>query len=238
MQRPDHPRACGENLPPAPATVDERGSPPRVRGKLPLLLKLGKPPRITPARAGKTWAKCRPPRWRRDHPRACGENSAYASRLATFIGSPPRVRGKPSGLILLRPPMRITPARAGKTNVLNSIMVAPPDHPRACGENPWAVCGLVALAGSPPRVRGKHPLLLKGSAFIGITPARAGKTVCSACVMDDHADHPRACGENHTSLRSKDEEHGSPPRVRGKPSDGRRDERPLRITPARAGKTW
>ena len=71
----DHPRACGENRTVSRIRRPERGSPPRVRGKL-----NPKPCEelhqgITPARAGKTWNGSRWQIWRWDHPRACGENA-------------------------------------------------------------------------------------------------------------------------------------------------------------------
>ena len=50
----DHPRRCGENLGAAEISVQTEGSPPQVRGKLPLLTVLGSDKRITPAGAGKT----------------------------------------------------------------------------------------------------------------------------------------------------------------------------------------
>ena len=113
----DHPRACGENMASSNRQATIAGSPPRVRGKL-------RQPgcgvcaeRITPARAGKT--KQRRPRIRphEDHPRACGENVAIAMTSGGQPGSPPRVRGKRIRLLCGVALNRITPARAGKTDL-------------------------------------------------------------------------------------------------------------------------
>ena len=49
----DHPRACGENVPFSLFGTRNLGSPPRVRGKQFLRLRIKAPARITPARAGK-----------------------------------------------------------------------------------------------------------------------------------------------------------------------------------------
>ena len=50
----DHPRGCGENLPFESVVWKEKGSPPRMRGKLNFSCSLLGVTRITPADAGKT----------------------------------------------------------------------------------------------------------------------------------------------------------------------------------------
>ena len=50
----DHPRRCGENLPPKNETERTPGSPPQVRGKPGVILIKVFCQRITPAGAGKT----------------------------------------------------------------------------------------------------------------------------------------------------------------------------------------
>ena len=54
-RRPDHPRACGENVTSSAPSAAIVGSPPRVRGKLENLQEALNETGITPARAGKTW---------------------------------------------------------------------------------------------------------------------------------------------------------------------------------------
>ena len=175
------------------------GSSPRVRGK-----QLGgqgprRPPRIIPARAGKTASVAS---WRahaRDHPRACGENPLLARWRPGPRGSSPRVRGKLAPGDCLWVVRGIIPARAGKTLEPRTTRALSRDHPRACGENlrraaapprrragadhPRA-CGENAVdrnvdggaRGSSPRVRGK-PSCPCGKKRRGrIIPARAGKT--------------------------------------------------------------
>ena len=97
---------------------------------------------------------------------------------------------------------RITPARAGKTFSYDMGGVARTDHPRACGENGFSASSAAVSSGSPPRVRGK---LEKGAAMANrsrITPARAGKTYKRDTDTRSNPDHPRACGENWSSLQS------------------------------------
>ena len=91
--------------------------------------------------------------------------------------------------------------------------------------------------GSPPRVRGKRNLLAHTAARCGITPACAGKTICSFVNPNASRDHPRVCGENGTSGTTFPYTLGSPPRVRGKLCRQNFHLFRVGITPACAGKT-
>ena len=172
--------------------------------------------RITPAHAGKTPHPSRPVPSFSDHPRACGENRQRPAVHGARDGSPPRMRGKRYTDSRIKGVGRITPAHAGKTSISIFITGYPPDHPRACGENIYAVVIDDEATGSPPRMRGK-PFAGGGGASEGrITPTHAGKTQCAANVWLQDADHPRACGENLALTLSPLSNPGSPPRMRGK----------------------
>ena len=132
--------------------------------------------RITPAGAGKTPPTARHLRENKDHPRRCGENMQHNGMLCTVKGSPPQVRGKLLGGVLLGRFNRITPAGAGKTSLFFNFTVVQQDHPRRCGENILQREQPQQLLGSPPQVRGKLPQLECKSVCVGITPAGAGKT--------------------------------------------------------------
>ena len=153
---PDHPRACGENAYSCASAAPTLGSPPRVRGKLIRTIILARLLRITPARAGKTAAPVRGTTAERDHPRACGENLTNSASVTRWLGSPPRVRGKPPSLGKAVNDAGITPARAGKTSCVERSASVRRDHPRACGENSFVRFPMIMVWGSPPRVRGKH----------------------------------------------------------------------------------
>ena len=176
----DHPRACGENQPRGNLLDNGSGSPPRVRGKRPAGRSSDGRSRITPARAGKTPSAMRCIASAMDHPRACGENEILIHRRRAAAGSPPRVRGKPRARCRLSAEIRITPARAGKTEGRPRKDRDGQDHPRACGENRSRLGNLPRGGGSPPRVRGKRCRELETVAAAGITPARAGKTASSS----------------------------------------------------------
>ena len=130
----DHPRVCGEKGKKPSQVTLEKGSPPRVRGKVlhqrPELCSHG----ITPACAGKRHP-CKVYRVAvQDHPRVCGEKIITRARLTMWAGSPPRVRGKARRTPTQPRKPRITPACAGKSNAKEFACKDGRDHPRVCGE--------------------------------------------------------------------------------------------------------
>ena len=159
--------------------------------------------RITPAGAGKTIYPFTTCINFRDHPRGCGENRQRKTFRSCPAGSPPRMRGKLQAGIDLLIALGITPADAGKTPESLFSMVRLQDHPRGCGENSAAKHLTSAGTGSPPRMRGKLQKNEYGDDILGITPADAGKTVYPAVSARYRWDHPRGCGENYYTVRSR-----------------------------------
>ena len=171
----DHPRVCGEKCRNPIIAQAEGGSPPRMRGKVPCVLFFGVGIGITPAYAGK-----RNPRsghrsgvW--DHPRVCGEKVAHPLYHTRKGGSPPRMRGKAEPEAAPRPALRITPAYAGKRQMVLVALDRSRDHPRVCGEKSLGGATRWGFVGSPPRMRGKVTKQKLADYFGGITPAYAGK---------------------------------------------------------------
>ena len=113
-QNRDHPRACGEKCKMEEQTLNELGSPPRMRGKAEKAYCGHFPGGITPAHAGKRSQERQDPVERRDHPRACGEKSIKHIFASCPVGSPPRMRGKAMADDVGHTMTRITPAHAGK----------------------------------------------------------------------------------------------------------------------------
>ena len=92
-----------------------------------------------------------------------------------------------------------------------------------------------AMRGSSPRVRGKRwqtGLHLQRGRLI---PARAGKTTMPVGGPAGRPAHPRACGENPSSLSSKPAMPGSSPRVRGKLSNPMTKPAPEKAHPRACG---
>ena len=176
----DHPRVCGEKHTHLNGTFLNLGSPPRMRGKAPLLSKAPSECGITPAYAGKSDYRCVTAQAYWDHPRVCGEKRQQHYILWSLSGSPPRMRGK----VLLRSGPdawgRITPAYAGKRHVCSAPCKGMGDHPRVCGEKGLALPLALPPQGSPPRMRGKGMYAVHPARTRGITPAYAGKRAAPA----------------------------------------------------------
>ena len=133
------------------------------------------------------------------------------------MGSPPLVRERLFSRNMTDCCMRITPARAGKTR------------------NQFRICRFPL--GSPPLVRERLKQKQVAPTPSGITPARAGKTTSRWCFLMICGDHPRSCGKDRSRFNEGTFEPGSPPLVRERHELSASEQRSLRITPARAGKT-
>ena len=152
-------------------------------------------------------------------------------------GSSPRGRGKLLNLATGARDSGLIPARAGKTRRRRNNQTPPRAHPRAGGENQVQVLKAHFGDGSSPRGRGKRGYAPWRPSDRRLIPARAGKTFHRRLVADRCGAHPRAGGENVVSGGVWSEEAGSSPRGRGKPCAVRIRRPPLRLIPARAGKT-
>ena len=130
----DHPRVGGEKLSVCGGICAGLGSPPRGRGKVPPCqfgyIWLG----ITPAWAGKRAQFERPPPLTQDHPRVGGEKPLPSCQAFRRTGSPPRGRGKGQVPVHQLAHEGITPAWAGKSDVVAHDNVSAKDHPRVGGE--------------------------------------------------------------------------------------------------------
>ena len=132
----------------------------------------------------------------------------------------------------------ITPAHAGKSQLLTGQADSPRDHPRTCGEKLKPNMKRRRSMGSPPHMRGKARKFSGLVANNGITPAHAGKSPHRLRSISPERDHPRTCGEKVNVLVPVLLLVGSPPHMRGK--DERRPEGRGGggITPAHAGKSF
>ena len=132
--RQDHPRVCGEKRGCVGVAGALYGSPPRMRGKGQVPAAITARQGITPAYAGKSDWRDHRPYHRQDHPRVCGEKGRFQRQLQHGRGSPPRMRGKVPDKSAQVSRKGITPAYAGKRQVINFIGALYKDHPRVCGE--------------------------------------------------------------------------------------------------------
>ena len=86
-------------------------------------------------------------------------------------------------------------------------------------------------------MRGKHPGGDFQTSFSGLIPAHAGKTTPYFSIGSRSPAHPRACGENSSSVFATVPSVGSSPRMRGKLRRDLLDSLRYRLIPAHAGKT-
>ena len=172
---------------------------------------------ITPAYAGKSFAKTIRVPQSRDHPRLCGEKCRLYAMQTAGTGSPPPMRGKELTFGRSAPRSRITPAYAGKRRRKSELPETLQDHPRLCGEKQTCY---TAYSGKP-----------------GITPAYAGKSFQLGDVPAVQKDHPRLCGEKRRSEFLHTIPAGSPPPMRGKGVHAEPSAAVIGITPAYAGKS-
>ena len=206
----------GEKLILLVATPGREGSPPRGRGKG-CPEGHGPPSKgITPAWAGKSHAVHSPSHGAGDHPRVGGEKWMTPKGEISYIGSPPRGRGKACQALPRYAVTRITPAWAGKRNQLKPQNQTKKDHPRVGGEKRHLRQRSKELLGSPPRGRGKVCIASHLTAHPGITPAWAGKSREQYWAGYRGGDHPRVGGEKFQPIPSNINVIGSPPRGRGK----------------------
>ena len=92
--------------------------------------------------------------------------------------------------------IRIIPAHAGQTVRRAHVWNAATDHPRACGANVLPCVSSSRMAGSSPRMRGKHNVVGYVGRAVRIIPAHAGQTLREMLSSFHTTDHPRACGAN------------------------------------------
>ena len=133
-------------------------------------------PRITPAHAGKRFARYAALFGMRDHPRTRGEKVTIDDYFSKRAGSPPHTRGKVRSCGRCSFLKGITPAHAGKSHLLFLLSIQQKDHPRTRGEKTPLFSVIVEVAGSPPHTRGKVTKMSIDCLKARITPAHAGKS--------------------------------------------------------------
>ena len=132
--------------------------------------------RITPACAGRMCFMEFLMGRLRDHPRMCGKNRTHIVVRGRRQGSPPRMREESSCSHAFTFPHRITPAHAGRMQVMSGLSTT--------------------ATGSPPRMREEFHLYAHRVYSAGITPAHAGRIAIDYSKDRISGDHPRACGKN------------------------------------------
>ena len=133
------------------------------------------------------------------------------------MGSPPPTRGTLEIVYPNGSNIRITPAYAGNTDLLDRWDPRFQDHPRLRGEHFWQGFRRQRILGSPPPTRGTQEPEVKKTYLDRITPAYAGNTM--------------------RKISPRSLPHGSPPPTRGTLYLYKYIHYAIRITPAYAGNT-
>ena len=152
----DHPRMRGEDAAWKDGFPSSPGSPPHARGRLGSVRHGRNRHGITPACAGKTWKAALFLSSTGDHPRMRGEDVVYARAYLSVAGSPPHARGRLVDSAGEETPYGITPACAGKTQIVIFALQVKKDHPRMRGEDKEHLVSVSCAPGSPPHARGRH----------------------------------------------------------------------------------
>ncbi len=190
-----HPRACEEQSCGFGGSRIHLGTFLRVRGAAcghaPVALPVGN----IPARAGNRPRPRTSRRRGRDHPRACGEQSAATTATERAPGPFPRRAGTRTG-------------------------VTPPgdpgwDHPRACGEQHVAGSSARMVAGPSPHLWGAAVLEVRRRRRLGTLPVRAGSSRRWPTSLHRRRGHPRACGEQVYGMFGYFWQKEPSPRLRG-----------------------
>ena len=210
-----HPRACGERAPSQTTASMSAGSSPRLRGTRIVVGRLRPDGRFIPAPAGNA-RSIRPIVLPATvHPRACGERHDQLVQRHVGDGSSPRLRGTQLLDLHAHSAARFIPAPAGNARYPGHGRMAPPVHPRACGERQLGLGPVKLAVGSSPRLRGTHNQRYIKSAPERFIPAPAGNAPISTVPRRCRAVHPRACGERFQACLRKSRTAGSSPRLRG-----------------------
>ena len=111
----EHPRVRGDDVRVGAVVVDDRGTPPRARGRRGRRDRRDQQVRNTPACAGTTSAMVSFMSAAPEHPRVRGDDSDVAGGELRDYGTPPRARGRRAGSRIPHHSQGNTPACAGTT---------------------------------------------------------------------------------------------------------------------------
>ena len=150
-------------------------------------------------------------------------------------GSSPRLRGTVHRRRCNHELGRFIPAPAGNRIVTVTSFPLAAVHPRACGEQLTRILESAVDAGSSPRLRGTGFSSQPAHSDYRFIPAPAGNSMSTGVGSVLGPVHPRACGEQITSLSNKTRLTGSSPRLRGTEGPLRPQWSCSRFIPAPAG---
>ena len=89
----------------------------------------------------------------------------------------------------------LTPVHTGNAEATTGAAQGKPAHPRAYGERLHLLVDRVAAYGSPPRIRGTQPAVVRAGNLLRLTPAYTGNAPERFSSLVPLPAHPRVYGE-------------------------------------------
>ena len=152
-------------------------------------------------------------------------------------GITPAYAGKTQVVLLITHRLKDHPRIRGKDYINGTKAGTPQDHPRIRGKDIVIYYLLIKVIGSPPHTRERLKATETAVASFRITPAYAGKTISDFLSFLHTWDHPRIRGKDKNRFRIFIIFLGSPPHTRERLCPDMESRKLQGITPAYAGKT-
>ena len=130
-------------------------------------------------------------------------------------GSSPLARGGLVDWLRVTVPAGLIPARAGRTTGVGCATSTARAHPRSRGADAERELDVVQQSGSSPLARGGQATIEDGATYIGLIPARAGRTCPLLGSRPAQRAHPRSRGADRDSWIPWASNVGSSPLARG-----------------------
>ena len=210
----DHPRVRGEQLLEELGDVGGVGPSPRARGAVGLPVRLPERFGTIPACAGSRGPRHRMRGSVRDHPRVRGEQRLPRAAWARARGPSPRARGAAERGGPFPRRLGTIPACAGSSGSGSGRYCAGRDHPRVRGEQSTLSWTGLLEGGPSPRARGADSAAPASGGAVGPSPRARGAGVHSFPAASLDGTIP-ACAGSSCQPRSRQQDRGDHPRVRG-----------------------
>ncbi len=191
-----------------------RGTPPRRREGRIEAQAGPRPPRNTPASAGRTGTHRPHGASVTEHPRVGGKDCFWYAAKRAASGTPPRRREGHQAGHLVEVRQRNTPASAGRTCGTPRPSTRSTEHPRVGGKDSARTSATSSPRGTPPRRREGLDLRGPGGVAVRNTPASAGRTLTPTHRPEKRTEHPRVGGKDGAPDTPGGLRCGTPPRRR------------------------
>ena len=173
-----------------------------------------------------------------EQPRSRGEDPGLPPCPRRPSGTAPLARGRRAAICAAAPASGNSPARAGKTRLVNRLQNTFGEQPRSRGEDSVQLAFNLIGSGTAPLARGRRRRREVDADDRGNSPARAGKTPAWSRAARSYREQPRSRGEDQSIDLYTLMLDGTAPLARGRPFTFRMSSGGTGNSPARAGKTW